>query len=212
MERTVEDFIKHEVKYTPPYNNHYGWGHSVGCGDAQGCGRAFIDTLSEIDREFSYTGKGILSFNNQPTYVIDDYIVYITHVHTPWFMGEIINNDFTTQTCYMVKVNNKYVVASSIKDVVDIMREKIAETSNNAIDIAHAFVLAHPDYNKLYDWDEMVTWHSLDPSSCVEGRRTFSRHAGKRSGDLATPKELITFMKNSPACRIAEKMESLYNI
>lgn len=208
MERRIKEFIQNEPQYIQPYANHFGYGHTVGCGDDTGCGRAFIDVLSAEDND--YSGKGILSFNNQPTYMIDDYLVYITHIHNPWVKGEIINNDFSTQSCYMIKINNKYVVANSIRNALEGMREKIFTTANNDFDIAQAFVIAHPDYEKEYDWEEMVSWHTLKPSSCAEGRRNFSKYSKMGPGKTATPKELINFMRKSSSRPLAEKMEQLY--
>jgi hypothetical protein len=208
MEGRVKDFLHTEPVYNPPYNNHYGYGHSLGCGDSIGSGRAYVNF--SVSQEETYNGRAIISLNMKPTYMIDDYIVHITHVHAPWVMGEIINNDFSTQPCYMTKVNEKYVVADSLREVIKEMREKIFSTMNNDDDIARAFVLAHPEYNKLYDWNEMVTWHSLSHFSCSEGRRNFTKNANKTSGEKATPKELISFMKNSASRNIAVKMERIY--
>lgn len=208
MEGRIKEFVYTEPIYIQPYNNHYGYGDSVGCGDSFGCGRAFVDI--SLNREENYSGKGILSFNNHPTYIIDGFVVYVTHMHAPWVLGEVVNNDFTTQKCYMAKVNNNYAVGRSIREVIDVMREKISTNVNNNDDIARAFVLAHPDYDKEYDWDEMVTWHSLSRFSCLDGRRNFTKYASKRSGDKATPKELISHMKNSSSRPIGEKMEKIY--
>ena len=71
-------------------------------------------------------------------------------------------------------------------------------------------VEAHPEYEKEYDWDEMVAWHSLEPTSCIDGRRRFTALANKKSGDKGTPKELISVMKQSPSKNIAIEMERLY--
>lgn len=206
MEGRVAEFLYTEPVYRHPYMNHYGYGNSIGCGDALGCGRAFI----EPRKEDNYNGSGIISFNGNKTYFIDGYTLYVTHIHEPWAMGEIVGNDCTTYPCYLAKINNKIVVASSLHDVLESMREKIFNTVDNDDDIARAFVLSHPDYTKEYDWDEMVAWHSLSRTSCADGRRRFSQHAHKNHGDKATPKELIEFMKNSPSRPIAEKMENIY--
>ena len=142
--------------------------------------------------------------------MIDGYVVYITHIHEPWVMGEFIKNDLTTESCYMAKINDKFVVDYSLRDVLDGMRNKIITTKDNADDIARAFVLAHPDYEKEYDWDEMVAWHSLDKTSCADGRRNFSKYAKMSSGMKATPKTLIEFAMNSTSRPIAEKVKKIY--
>lgn len=207
MERRIEEFVHKEPAYHPPYANHFGYGNTLGGGNFDGSGRAFVDYYPVADM---YTGEAILSYNNNKTYMIDGYVVYITHIHEPWVMGEFIKNDLTTESCYMVKINDKYVVDYSLRDVLDGMREKIALTKDNADDIARAFVLAHPDYENEYDWEEMVAWHSLDKTSCAEGRRNFSKHAKMAAGMKATPKELISHMKNSSSRPIGEKMEKIY--
>lgn len=206
MERRVEEFLHTEPAYISPYSNHYGYGKPIGCGDNLGRGRAFVKYMPDNN----YNNNGIVSFNDNNIIVIDGYVLYITHVHGPWAMGEIIKNDLTTQTCYLTKVNNTFVVDSSLKDVIEQMREKIFKNKENDDDIARAFVLAHPEYKKEYDWDEMVAWHSLSPTSCADGRRRFSKLANKKSGETATPEELIRLMKNSPSKNIALKMEEIY--
>lgn len=207
MERRIEEFVHTDPQYYQPYNNHFGYGNSLGGGNFDGTGRAFIDYYPVADM---YTGDAILSYNNNKTYMIDGFVVYITHIHEPWLMGEIIKNDLTTQSCYMAKINDKFVVDYSLREVLDGMREKIALTKDNADDIAHAFVLAHPDYEKEYDWEEMVAWHSLDKTSCADGRRNFSKYAKMSSGMKATPKVLIEFMMNSTSKPIAERMLNIY--
>ena len=207
MERRIEEFVHTEPQYYQPYNNHFGYGNSLGGGNFDGTGRAFIDYYPVADM---YTGDAILSYNNNKTYMIDGFVVYITHIHEPWLMGEIIKNDLTTQSCYMAKINDKFVVDYSLREVLDGMREKIALTKDNADDIARAFVLAHPDYEKEYDWEEMVAWHSLDKTSCADGRRNFSKYAKMSSGMKATPKVLIEFMMNSTSKPIAERMLNIY--
>lgn len=207
MERRIAEFVYTEPRYNPPYNNHFGYGDTLGGGNFNGTGRAFIDYSPVADM---YTGEAILSYNNNKTYIIDDFVVYITHIHEPWVMGEIIKNDLTTESCYMAKINDKFVVDYSLREVLDGMREKIRLTKDNADDIARAFVLAHPDYEKEYDWEEMVAWHSLDKTSCAEGRRNFSKKAKMSAGMKATPKTLIELMMNTTARPIAEKMKKIY--
>ena len=195
-----------EQRYTYPYMNHYGWGCSMGCGNENGSGTAFT-TLRKQD---NWNGSSIGTFNGHKTYFVNGYVLYITHIHGPWAMGEIIHNDLTTQKCYLTKVNDKFAVGGNLRAVLEEMREKITESTSAKKNIAKAFILVHPEYEKEYDWDEMVAWHSLDKTSCVDGRRRFSLNSNKKSGDLATPKELIQHMKESPAREIAIEMERLY--
>ena len=206
MEGTV-GIIQQELPYHLPYENGCGYGSSVGSGDQLRNGRAYIN-YEPVSTD--YNGTGILSYNNHPVYCIDGYMLYIDHVHEPWMIGRIIKNDLLTQQCYLAKINQTYVVAGSLHDAIELMREKMQTSNDSESDIATAFVMAHPDYEKQYEWDEMVTWHALVKGSCANGRRQFSKLSDKASGDKATPKELIEFMKNSPAVHIAEKMEELY--
>lgn len=207
MERTVDYQIQLEPQYYQPYENGYGCGPSMGSGDKLGNGRAFVEYESI---ETDYDGRGIISYNNHTVYCIDGYMLYIDHVHEPWMIGQILKNDLTIQQCYLAKINHNYVVAGSLHETLELMRKKILSSNSNEKDIATAFVIAHPEYENKYDWDEMVAWHALSTTSCANGRRQFSKLSDKSSGDTATPKELIEFMKNSPAAPIAKKMEELY--
>lgn len=190
----------------PPYTNHIGRGHNIGAGDDNGKGRA----SSYTSYNENYSGADIKSFNGHKTYMLDGYLLYITHVHYPWASAKIIKNDLTTQDCYLGKINKHIVVAASIHEALNALREKINQSDDNDNDIAQAFVHAHPCYDKEYDWDEMVFWHSLSHSSCKLGRNNFSKNANKEPGSKATPKELIEFMKHTRAGNIAKIMEKLY--
>ena len=195
MERIIEEFINKNNVITKPYLNHYGCGCTVGSGNANGTGKAFVRSSDNN----TFSGKDFISYNGNKLYLIDDYLLYITHVHEPWAKGEIIKNDLTTQTCYIGKINNIIVVSDSIRNVLELLRKKIMNTYKNEDDIAAAFVYAHPDYNKQYDWEEMVFWHSITNYSCSEGRNNFSKLSNKKKGDTASPKELIELAKNTIA-------------
>lgn len=206
MDGRVSDYLAVDDFITTPYTNHVGCGHRIGAGDRFGNGNG--SSLNSVKNE--YSGENILSFNGHKVYMIDGYALYFTHIHKPWALAKIIKNDLTTQDCYIGKINNHIVVANSIRDALNSLREKINQNNDNDYDIALAFVYAHPDYEKEYDWDEMVFWHSLSEFSCYNGRRKFSENAHKTSGSTATPKELIALMKQSRAANIANIMEALY--
>lgn len=204
MER-IKEFLY--IEPTPrPYANNFGYGHSLGCGDIYGCGRCFVN-YQPIE---NYNGSGVISFNDKPVSFIDDFTVCVTHIKEPYATGEVVKNDLTTQKCYMGKVNNHIVVSESIRDVISKMRDAISVSGDIEEDVAQAFVFAHPNYEKKYNWDEMVKWHSLIPTSCIDGRRQFTIMAGKNNNAKATPKELIEFMKKSPSVNLAKKIEILY--
>lgn len=204
--RVIDEYLKVKDSQFYPYTNHVGCGNIIGAGDKFGKGGAFTYKL----RRDNYTGADIVSFNGNKVYMIDGYTLYITHIRAPWASAKIIKNDLTTQDCYIGKINNHIVIAASIHDALNGLREKINQTNDNDYDIARAFVYAHPDYEKQYDWEEMVFWHSLSEFSCQSGRQKFSENAHKTKTSTASPKELIAFMKQSRAANIANIMEKLY--
>jgi hypothetical protein len=202
----INEYMSIDEFITTPYTNHLGYGNRVGAGDRKGRGNG----SSYIATQNNYTGKSIMSFNGNKVYVIDGYVLYFTNIHKPWASAKIIKNDLTTQDCYVGKINNHIAVGNSLHDVLNELRNKIMQSGNNDYDIALSFVYAHPEYEKEYDWEEMVFWHSLSEFSCQDGRKRFSENAHKSYGSTATPKELISFMKQSRAHNIAKKMEELY--
>lgn len=205
MEGRIKEYLTTDTHYNYPYSNHYGYGSTMGCGDEFGCGRAY--TFNEINE--NYNGSGIISYNDHKLYFINGYVLYITHIHNIWAIGKIIKNDLTTQDCYLGKVNNFIVVSDSVRGAFDELLKSITKTNDNENDIVDAFILAHPDYNKEYDWDEMVYWYSFI-GSCANGRRGFSIDSNKQPGSKGTPKELIERMKFTRAIKLAEKMEKKY--
>lgn len=206
MERRIEEYLKIDEKIPCPYDNHYGHGDSMGYCDEKNRGRAFIF----YNTNNNYSGKDIISFNGNKIYDINGYLLYITNVHGPWANAEIIKNDFTTQSCYVGRINNLFAVSYSIRNTLDELRELISHTNDNEKDIAKAFVIAHPLYEEEYDWDEMVLWHSMTYRSCSEGRKKFSFRSNKPNGSKGTPKELIKLMKEYGVTRLANEIEKCY--
>lgn len=204
--RIIQEYFQTDDVSVTPYTNHIGYGCGLGAGDINGNGNAF----SYKPLKKNYDGSAIMSFNGHKVYMINGYALYFTHIHKPWACAKIIKNDLTTQDCYVGKINNHVVVAGSIRDALEDLREKIQESGDNDYDIAKAFVYAHPNYTQEYDWDEMVFWHSLSYLSCQSGRQRFSENAHKTKGSTASPKELIEIMKHSRASNIANIMENLY--
>lgn len=206
MERRIEEYLEISELPITPYTNHNGSGVIVGAGDEYGKGIAYtyrINNGNDVKQD-------ILSYNGHKVYIINGVMLYITHIHKPWACAKIIKNDLTTQDSYIGKINNHIVIADTIREALDYLRDKINLSNDNDYDIAQAFVYAHPDYEKQYDWEEMVFWHSLSEFSCQSGRQKFSNNAHKTKGSTATPKELISFMKKSRAANIANIMEMLY--
>ena len=206
MARVNEEFLSIESAYSIPYLNHYGDGHPMGKGTDKGCGSAKISIMPNEN----FSGVGIKEYNGNKVHFVNGYTLYLTHVHEPYAIGEIIKNDLTTQQCYLGRVNNHIVVGDSLHTVIEGLREKISNSDDNEFDVAQAFVLAHPDYEKEYDWDEMVFWHSLTLVTCKEGRDKFSSQANKSKGSKATPKELVAFIKQSRDWTLGEKIGNLY--
>lgn len=207
MERKlIDEFITTTPYHKRPYLNHHGGGIGFGTGSLHDSNKGGRYTYPNNN----YNGNDIMYFNGNKVYHINGYTLYITHVRKPWAIAEIIKNDLTTQKCYIGKIKNHIVIANSVREALDELRTHIQNTGDNINDIAEAFVYMHPLYEKEYDWEEMVFWHSLDSTSCLDGRRKFSQNANKQEGSTATPKELIHFMKQTKAYKIAEKMEELY--
>lgn len=207
MERRVKEYLTYNEYIEPPYENHYGNGCSMGYYDVKGCGRAYV---SYEPTDNNYTGKDIISVNGNRLHMVNGYLLYITNIHEPWANAEIIKNDLTTQKCYIGKVNDNYVISDTLHDALIKLREAISTTDDNERDTAKAFVIAHPCYDKEYDWEEMIAWHSMVKTSCAEGRRSFSDYSNKTYGAKATPREVIGFMKAFGMNRIAKYTEDYY--
>lgn len=206
MERRIEEYLEISELPITPYTNHNGDGVIIGAGDEYGKGTAYTYRTSNGNN----MKQGIMTYNGHKVYKLNDVMLYITHIRKPWACAKIIKNDLTTQNCYIGKINNHIVIADTIRGALDGLREKINLSNDNDYDIAQAFVYAHPDYEKQYDWEEMVFWHSLSEFSCQSGRQKFSENAHKNKTSTASPKELIAFMKQSRAANIANIMEKLY--
>lgn len=208
MDRTVEEYLQINKKYRIPYIIHDGRGTAIGCGTKDGCGTAY--TFSNTYD--TYSGSDIIEYKGNKTYLVNGYLIYIEVIRNQWAKGKIIKNDLTTQNCYLGKINNIIVVGESVRECLKMLQTNIMKKKNNMDDLAKAFVLSHPHYQKSYNWGEMVSWHMLSNISCEHGRKKFTQIFNKKDNDTATPKELIECMKkmrkyeNTLAC----KMEELY--
>lgn len=209
MARIEDDFKKYlltDRHYENTYHNHYGQGNIVGAGSLKGNGIGYNNTYYKTD----YSGTDIIAYNDKQVFVVQGYVLYVEHIKEPWVKAKIIKNDLTTQDCYIGKINNHIAISNSIRGVLDKLQKQIRTSTNIEKDIAKAFVYAHPGYDNLYNWGEMVFWHSLDKTSCSNGRQRFSEFANKNFESMATPRELIKHMKNSTAWKIGYEMEKLY--
>lgn len=206
MERIIEEYLNVKDDIKEPYENHYGHGDNMGYCSNDGRGRAFVS----YDVKDNFTGKDILSFNENKLYMINDYLLYITNVHKPWANGEIIKNDLTTQSCYIGRINDKFVISDSLRNAIEELRNVIHKTEDNEKDMAQAFVIAHPCYDKEYNWNEMISWHSIVRETCANGRKNFSEFYGKTNKSTATPKELIRLMRDYGVTRLANYFEEYY--
>jgi hypothetical protein len=207
MERRIKEYIGTNEKYKQPYLNHNGNSSLMGYCNYDGKGRGFVEYKRVND---NYSGKDILSYNNHKLYMIDGYLLYITNIHEPWANAEIVKNDLTTQHCYVGKINDNYAVSDTLYGAVEKLRENISSKQDNKKDVAKAFVNAHPNYNKEYDWMEMISWYILNNRSCVNGGIPFTKFCKKNSESKATPKELIELMKQYGIQKTANYLEKYY--
>lgn len=208
MEGKIEDFLNLKHQYNTPYQNHYGYGDDMGCGDIDGSGRAFVETTVKEN----YNGSDFLYFNGNKVYCVNGYILYITHIRDNWAMGEIIKNDLTTQKCYLGKLNNFIVVSDSIRGAFELLKEHLTNKKNNEDyfneNFSKAFVKAHPYYDKEYDSEEVAFWHTMH--SCTDGIKKFTDLNHKGKGTKITPKEMIESMKSTIAYKLADEIEKCY--
>lgn len=207
MERRITNFLDTNSENNPSYINHDGRGISSGYGDKYGNGKGYSYYINYESNPMN----SIIEYNGYKTRLINNQLIYITNIKHFIAKGKIINPDFTTKDCYVGKINNFFIVESSIRKVIEELK-KIVKKRNNITDLAIAFVETHPYYEKEYEWGEMLYWHTLSNNSCQHGRNKFSEYAKKTNKSKCTPKELIQHMKQmKPSVqKLALELEDLY--
>lgn len=174
----------------------------TGSGDGSGSGRG--------DGDGSGDGSGIKSFCGQKVYQIDDVPTLIDHVYGNAAKGRILQDDCTTEDCYIVRQGNLFAHGKTLRAAMDALRDKLFEDMPEEGRIAE-FVKAH-EWGKQYPSADYYDWHNKLTGSCDMGRSEFAKSHGYRLTDdeLLTVEEFIKLTENSYGGSVIRKLREAY--
>ena len=109
------------------YGSGYGYGYGSGSGYGYGYGSGDGVGSGYGDGTGCGTGDGVKKFKNNIIYLIDRVPTIIHRIKNNIAKGEIVNGDFTTTPCYIVKGNGYFSHGKTIKEAQASLVEKYME-------------------------------------------------------------------------------------
>ena len=192
-----------------------GNGYDGGSGDGSGCG-------SGCDYSYGYSdgssygsgcdyGDSLKSILNKTIYKIDGVCTIFEHINKNIAKGKIVNEDFTTENCYIIKGNNMFAHGETIKKAMQALQEKIYD--NLDVDEAIAkFKEKFKQKNRKYKASDFYLWHHILTGSCEQGRNNFCKNNGiDLENGKYTVLEFIKITENSYCGDIIKRLKEYYN-
>lgn len=181
MEDAIRKFLSIDI----------GSGYGSGSGDGYGSGY----------------GDGVKEWNGQTVYKIDNVNTLIDSVHENYAKGRILNRDFTTEECYIAKVDGRYFAhGDTLHKAFEDARNKAFQDLSEDERIAK-FKEQYPDKDTKIPAKELYEWHNRLTGSCEMGRRNFARQHGiDIENDSFTIVEFVNLTKNDYGGNIIAKI------
>lgn len=183
-------------------------GFGSGDGDGSGFGSGSGDGSGFGDGSGSGSGYGIKSFCGKNVYHIDGVQTLLFSVKGNIAKGAILNSDFTTTSCYVVKNGNHFAHGETLKKAISALDGKIFQDIPPEERI-NKFIESHPDFNKLYPAGDLFDWHNKLTGSCEMGRKSFAKDRGiNLDSDSFTVIEFVDLTKRSYGSEIICYLEN----
>ena len=193
----VEEFLKVEKGYG--YGDGYGDGDGYGSGSGSGSG--YGDGYGDV------YGGGIKRFNGVNIHIVDGIQTAIVHVKDQVAKGFILNKDFTTEPCYIVKRDNLFAHGKTIQEAMQSLMDKLFDDMPEEERI-EKFIEHFADMSKKYPASEFFSWHHYLTGSCDQGRRSFARNRGiNLETDEFTVMEFIELTENDYNSKLIRELK-----
>ena len=141
------------------------------------------------------SGSGLISFNGQKVYYIDDMPTVIEKVRGNLAKGFIVNADLTTSPCFVAKGENKFAHGSTFAEAQKALQDKIFEDMDTDEKIAAFLKEFQPDVK--YPARLFYEWHHKLTGSCEFGRNAFVKnHDIDLENGMYTVQEFVEITEN----------------
>ena len=187
----------------------YGDGSGSGSGSGYGDGSGSGDGYGSGYGDGYGSGYGINSFNGMPVFRIDSVPTIITRVKGAVAKGFILNDDFTTTPCFVVKGHGYFAHGETIKKASASLQEKIFE--NMDTEEAIEMFMEKFKQGEKYTGHEFFEWHHYLTGSCLMGRESFVKNKGLNLDDEFTVDEFIEVCENDYGSEIIKQLKEKWN-
>lgn len=179
----------------------YGYGSGYGYGDGSGYGSGYGSGDGD--------GDGIRSFCGEAVHQIDGIPTILRRLRGNIAKGAILNIDFTTTPCFVVKQNGLYAHGSTLREAMSALTDKLFDGMSEDQRI-QAFMAAH-QWGKTYPNQDLYAWHHRLTGSCDMGRRAFAQDHGidVEHGSM-TVEEFIRLTRDAYGSATIRKLEAAY--
>ena len=211
LEEKIKKFLEIKIGSGDGSGDGAGYGSGDGSGDGSGSGNGFGYGSNDGFGYGDGSGYGVKSILNSTIYTIDDVATIFKHINKNVAKGKIVNSDFTTEDCYIVKGNNMFAHGGTIKKAMQALQEKIY----NSLDVDEAIAKFKEKFkqkNRKYKASEFYLWHHILTGSCEQGRINFCKN---NNIDLKNGKytvlEFIEITENSYCGDIIKRLKKYYS-
>ena len=206
----------------------YGYGSGSGCdygsgsgdGSGYGCGDGCRNGCGDGCRNGSGSnfgsgnglgdGSGIDYFNGEKVFVIDGLQTIINNIKGNTAKGSILNGDFTTTPCFVVKGNGYFAHGETVREAFNAVQSKIFE--NMDPEEAIESFMEKFEKNKKYPCKDFYEWHHYLTGSCAIGRKSFMTNKGITFDDSFTVDEFIEICENDYGSEIIKQLKERWKV
>ena len=194
MEERIKQFLQISHGYSDGDGDGYGSGDGYGYGYGDGSGEGGVD--------------GILYFNKNRVYEVDDIQTIIKSVRGNIAKGFILNKDLTLTPCYIAKSGNYFAHGKTLKKAVaDAAAKRI---NNMPIEEKIAEFKKEFETGVKYSGHKFFDWHGRLTQSCEMGRESVCSNKGIDLDDMFTVAEFIEITKNEYGSDVIKKLVEHY--
>lgn len=193
----------------------YGYGSGSGCdygsgsgdGSGHGCGNGCRNGSGSNFGSGNGlgSGSGIDYFNGEKVFDIDGLQTIINHIKGNVAKGSILNGDFTTTPCFIVKGNGYFAHGETAREAFNALRSKIFENMDSE-EAIESFTKKF-EKNKKYPCKDFYEWHHYLTGSCEMGRKSFMQNKGITFDDSFTVDEFIEICENDYGSEIIKQLK-----
>lgn len=152
------------------------------------------------------SGDGIRKFCGEQVFPIDGILTILKQIKGNVAKGLILNQDFTTVSCWIVKLDGMFSHGETLRAAMKSAKEKVFQnmTEDERID---AFISEHK-FGVEYETRDLYDWHHRLTGSCEMGRKNFAlQHGIDLECGKMTVKQFIDLTKHSYGGDIICKLE-----